>query len=136
LGVDPVKVKTLANVINAFMTGIGGTFFAQYYTYIHPRLVFGEGPSVQILLFAIIGGLGTVWGPTLGALILVPIAEFTRAQLGGSFAGAPLLLYGAVLMIVMLFMPRGILGVLRDLHQKFAQRGEPTTGKASEQAGG
>jgi len=135
LGVDPVKVKTLANVINAFMTGIGGTFFAQYYTYIHPRLVFGEGPSVQILLFAIIGGLGTVWGPTLGALILVPIAEFTRAQLGGSFAGAPLLFYGAVLMIVMLFMPRGILGVVRDLRQKFAQS-ESITGKASEEAGG
>ena len=140
LGVDPLKIKTQANVISAFMTGLGGTFFAQYFTYIHPRLVFGEGPSVQILLFAIIGGLGTVWGPSVGALILVPIAEFTRAQLGGSFAGAPLLLYGAVLMVVMLFMPYGILGlvkgVVKNVSQKFGQRGRPTTSELSEQVGG
>lgn len=131
LGVDPVKIKTQANVISAFLTGLGGTFFAQYYTYIHPRLVFGEGPSVQILLFAIIGGLGTVWGPSVGALILVPIAELARARLSGSFAGAPLLLYGAVLMIVMLFMPHGIIGVVKGVSQRFGQRGETTTGKLS-----
>ncbi|RLC86254.1 MAG: branched-chain amino acid ABC transporter ATP-binding protein, partial [Chloroflexi bacterium] len=108
-------------------------FFAQYYTYIHPRLVFGEGPSVQILLFAIIGGLGTVWGPAVGALILVPIAEFARAQLGGSFAGAPLLLYGAVLMVVMLFMPHGILGVVESVMEKVGHRGKAATGeRASE----
>lgn len=136
LGVDPLKTKIQANVISAFMTGLGGTFFAQYYAYIHPRLVFGEGPSVQILLFAIIGGLGTVWGPSVGALILVPIAEFTRAQLGGSFAGAPLLLYGGVLMIVMLFMPHGILGMIKSLSQKLGQRSRPLIGELSEPVGG
>ncbi len=137
LGVDPIKVKTQANIISAFLTGLGGTFFAQYYTYIHPRLVFGEGPSVQILLFAIIGGLGTVWGPALGALVLVPIAEFARARLGGSFSGAPLLLYGGVLMVVMLFMPRGILGLLTGLRERLRRRARPgAPGNLPEQAGG
>jgi branched-chain amino acid transport system permease protein len=137
LGVDPVKIKTQANVISAFLTGMGGTFFAQYYTYIHPRLVFGEGPSVQILLFAIIGGLGTVWGPAVGALVLVPIAEFARAQLGGSFSGAPLLLYGGVLMVVMLFMPRGILGLLGRLRERVGKRRQSAvSGRPSEQPGG
>jgi branched-chain amino acid transport system permease protein len=125
LGVDPVKLKTQANIISAFMTGVGGTFFAQYFTYIHPRLVFGEGPSVQILLFAIIGGLGTVWGPSLGALVLVPVAELARARLGGSFAGAPLLLYGVVLMVVMLFMPRGILGLFASLRARIMSQNGP-----------
>lgn len=128
LGVNPVKVKVQANIINAFVTGIGGVFFAQYYTYIHPRLVFGEGPSVQILLFAIIGGLGTIWGPTLGAITLVPIAELTRAQFGSTFAGAPLLFYGLVLMLVMLFMPRGIVGLLQDIRKKVTSQKEPDYG--------
>jgi branched-chain amino acid transport system permease protein len=137
LGVDPVKLKTQANVISAFLTGMGGTFFAQFYTYIHPRLVFGEGPSVQILLFAIIGGLGTVWGPAVGALVLVPIAEIARAQLGGSFAGAALLLYGGVLMVVMLFMPRGILGLFASLRERFGKRRQPAvSGRPPEQPGG
>jgi branched-chain amino acid transport system permease protein len=137
LGVDPVKLKTQANIISAFLTGMGGTFFAQFYTYIHPRLVFGEGPSVQILLFAIIGGLGTIWGPALGALVLVPIAEIARAQLGGSFAGAPLLLYGGVLMVVMLFMPRGILGLFTSLRERFGQQRQPAVPRPlPEQPGG
>ncbi len=133
LGVNPVGIKVQANIINAFVTGIGGVFFAQYYTYIHPRLVFGEGPSVQILLFAIIGGLGTIWGPTLGAIALVPIAELTRAQFGSTFAGAPLLLYGLVLMLVMLFMPRGIMGLINDIRsnvsikQKINFKHKPTS---------
>lgn len=136
LGVDPVKIKVQANVLSAFLTGIGGTFFAQYYTYIHPALVLGEGPSIEIMLFAIIGGLGTVWGPAVGALILVPIAELTRAELGGSFAGAPLLLYGAVLMVVMLFMPYGILGALSRIRESLMREGESAISEAAECSGG
>jgi branched-chain amino acid transport system permease protein len=119
LGVNSMRVKILANVISAILTGIGGVFFAQYFTYIHPRLVFGEGPSVQILLFSIIGGLGTIWGGALGSLILIPIAEIARAQLGGAFAGAPLLFYGSILMVVMLFMPNGFLGLLQSFYRKY-----------------
>ncbi len=115
LGVDMLKTKIQSAVVSAFMTALGGTFFAQYFTYINPRLVFGEGPSVQILLFAIIGGLGTVWGPSVGALVLVPIAELTRIWLGGSFAGAHILLYGAIMVLVMIFMPYGIVGLIRNL---------------------
>ncbi|MGB9591135.1 MAG: hypothetical protein ACPL1K_01305, partial [Candidatus Kryptoniota bacterium] len=65
------------------------------------------------------GGLGTIWGGALGAIILIPIAEIARAQLGGAFEGAPLLLYGAVLMLVMLFMPNGFLGLLNSIYQNF-----------------
>ncbi len=115
LGVNTMKAKLMAITLSAFMTAIGGTLYAQYFTYMNPRSVFGEGPSVQILLFAIIGGIGTVWGPAVGALILVPIAEITRAELSGSFAGANLLIYGLILVLVMLFMPKGVLGILGSL---------------------
>ena len=118
LGVNTMRSKLIAATLSAFMTAIGGTLYAQYFTYMNPRSVFGEGPSVQILLFAIIGGIGTVWGPAVGALILVPIAEITRAELSGSFAGSSLLIYGLILILVMLFMPNGVLGVLGSLWKK------------------
>ncbi|MGQ9676206.1 MAG: branched-chain amino acid ABC transporter permease [Chloroflexota bacterium] len=123
LGVNTLRAKILATVLSAAMTAAGGTFYAQYFTYVGPRNVFGEGPSVQILLFAIIGGLGTVWGPAIGALVLVPIAELARSQLGGSFAGAHLLLYGAILVLVMLFMPKGILGLVESVRSHLMSPG-------------
>ncbi len=118
LGVDTLRTKIQASILSAVLTALGGTFFAQYFTYINPKNVFGEGPSIQILLFAIVGGLGTVWGPAVGALVLVPIAELARGWLGGSFAGAHLLLYGTVLVLVMLFMPKGIMGLVASLRQR------------------
>ncbi len=122
LGVNTLRLKIQATVISAVMTALGGTFFAQYFTYINPRAVFGEGPSVQILLFAIIGGIGTVWGPVVGALVLIPIAELSRGWLGGTFAGAQILLYGTVLVLTMLFMPNGILGLYHKFLGKFQNR--------------
>lgn len=122
LGVDTLRAKLQGTALSAFMTAVGGTFYAQYFTYISPRSVFGEGPSIQILLFAIIGGLGTVWGPAVGALVLVPIAEVARAQLGGSLAGAHLLLYGAVMVLVMLFMPKGIIGLAQSIRARVTRR--------------
>jgi len=127
LGTDMLRVKIVATVISAILTALGGTFFAQYITYINPRNVFGEGPSIQILLFAIVGGLGTVWGPAIGALILVPISEFSRSWLSGTFAGAHLLLYGSVLVLVMLFMPKGFVGLFEKIKQKkFRKQSTPS----------
>jgi len=122
LGVDTLRAKIEATVLSALMTAIGGTFYAQYFTYIGPRSVFGEGPSIQILLFAIIGGLGTLWGPVVGAIVLVPIAELARAKLGGSFGGAHLLLYGTVMVLVMLFMPKGIVGLAQNVYARLTRR--------------
>ena len=122
LGVDTLRTKIEATVLSAFMTAIGGTFYAQYFTYIGPRTVFGEVVSVQILIFAIIGGLGTVWGPAVGALLLVPVAELARANLSGSVGGAHLVLYGMVMVLVMLFVPKGIVGLAKDVLSKLNRR--------------
>lgn len=103
-GVPTLRVKVIATVLSAAMTAIGGTFWAQYYMYIDPSSVFGEGPSVTILLFAVIGGLGTVMGPFLGALLLVPLAEATKSLLGSHIAGIDILIYGSVLVLATLFV--------------------------------
>lgn len=112
LGINTFGIKVRASIISAVLTAFGGVFFAQYFTYVNPRAVFGESVSVQILLFAIIGGLGTVWGPALGALVLAPIAELSRALFSSVFSGANLLIYGIVLVVVMLFFPRGLMGLM------------------------
>lgn len=121
LGVNTLKVKIQALVLSAALTAIGGTFFAEYFTYISPRSVFGEGPSIQILLFSIVGGIGTVWGPALGALLLVPIAEISRAVLGGTFAGSHLLLYGITLVVIMMVMPKGLITLMPTLRSKLGR---------------
>ena len=100
LGVDTVKEKIKANVVSGVLCALGGVFYVQYYLFVAPRSVFGEIVSVQILLFAIIGGLSTVWGPLVGAAVLVPIGEFSRSHLGTAFQGADLLIYGAIMVLV------------------------------------
>jgi branched-chain amino acid transport system permease protein len=115
LGVNTLSTKIWATALSGAMTAVGGTFYVMYFSYVDPRSVFGETVSVQILLFAIIGGLSTVWGPLVGAAVLVPIAEFARAAFGQKFNGAHLLVYGGVLIITMLFMPDGITGLVRSI---------------------
>jgi branched-chain amino acid transport system permease protein len=119
LGVNTVREKIKGNIVSGVLCALGGVFYVQYFLYIAPRSVFGESVSVQILLFAIIGGLSTVWGPFIGAAILVPIVEITRSQLGTTFAGASLLIYGAVMVLTMLFMPYGILGLAKRIVQRY-----------------
>ena len=122
LGVDTVKAKIKANVMSGVLCAVGGVFYAQYFLYVGPRSVFGEVVSVQILIYAIVGGLGTTWGPVVGAVLLVPLSEITRAQLGNSLPGSQLLLYGLVMVLTMLFMPFGIMGLADRLRKRWQHR--------------
>lgn len=112
LGHDAAAIKQRANFLSAIFTALGGTLYAQYMYFIEPNTVFGLSLSVQIALVAIIGGVGTVWGPVLGSLVLQPLAQYTQLWFAGNaaLAGLQLLLNGAVLMLVILVQPRGIVG--------------------------
>lgn len=112
LGIDTLRYKLVAIGISAALTALGGTFYAQYFLYVDPVTVFGIPLSVEILIFAIVGGEGTVLGPVVGAIVLVPVAELLRVQLGGSLRGVHLIGYGAVVMLTVMCMPRGIMGTL------------------------
>jgi len=114
LGVDTFKYKMLAIVISSFLTGVGGTFYAFYLFSIQPNAVFGIPLSVEIMIRPIVGGAGTLLGPVLGSFILSPLADLSRAYFqAAGWAGAHLIVYGALLIAVVLFLPEGAYPYLR-----------------------
>jgi branched-chain amino acid transport system permease protein len=117
IGVNTFAYKLLAILISGFLTALGGTFYAQYFLYIDPAITFGVGNSIEIFLRPIVGGMGTVYGPIIGALVLGPLGEVTRGMLGG-YQGVHLMIYGAILVSVIIFLPNGIYGWLRSLKKR------------------
>jgi branched-chain amino acid transport system permease protein len=116
LGINPYRVKLAAMALSAGVTALGGAFYAQYFSYIDPTIAFGPVNSVEILLRPIIGGAGTMWGPLLGSVLLGVLGETTREAVR-SYAGLHLMLYGAILMLAVAFLPRGVMGWLRRLRR-------------------
>jgi branched-chain amino acid transport system permease protein len=120
LGVNVFKYKLIAMAISAFLTAAGGTFYAQYYLTIEEESLFGISVSIEVLLGPIIGGAGTVFGPMVGAAILEILSEGTRNFLGG-YSGVHLMAYGAILVVVIIFLPNGILGGLQSAFRKLSK---------------
>jgi branched-chain amino acid transport system permease protein len=117
LGIPPTFYKNAALAISAACTALVGSFAAFYVGFIEPQQVFGIDVSIQMVLIAIIGGIGTVAGPVLGAVILVLISEGLRTTV----AQAHLLVYGVLVILVILVMPEGFLGFIsRRLRRKAA----------------
>ncbi len=117
-GVQTVKVRLIAVAVSAALAAMLGTFHAMYLTFIEPAAMFSLSFSIQIAMFALIGGIGTVYGPLLGAALLVPLTEFARGMLGAEALGLHGFVYGVVLVLAVLFMPNGIMGAL----QRFTAR--------------
>lgn len=112
LGVTIFSSKLMAAVISAFFTAIGGGFYAAFLGYIDPESVMSFKFSLLMALPAVLGGIGTLWGPLVGAVILIPLTEVTRSYFGGSGAGTDLIVYGALIMLIALLRPEGILSLL------------------------
>ena len=108
LGIDTARYKLVAVLISAFLTALGGTFYAQYIFYIEPFQTFSLDFSVLLAMMAIIGGVGTVWGPVAGAFLVTPLQEVLQAKLGGELQGLHLVVYGTVLIVVVILLPQGI----------------------------
>jgi branched-chain amino acid transport system permease protein len=133
IGINLQAYKCLALVISAGFTAWAGGFYALFVKFIDPDTVFGLDVSVQILLTCIVGGIGTLLGPALGALVLVPLSEILRnpkglVQLGlvasdssivrvieERFSNAHSFVYGLLLVVIILFAPEGLFGVLKRL---------------------
>jgi branched-chain amino acid transport system permease protein len=111
LGVDVVRVKFAAIVLSAALMSAGGFFYVQYFHYIDPHIAYGPAVSVEALLGPIVGGLGTLFGPLLGAAALQLLGELTR-NLAGDVPGVSLVVYGAVLIGMVMFLPRGVAGLV------------------------
>ncbi|WP_341911063.1 branched-chain amino acid ABC transporter permease [Ferrovibrio terrae] len=110
LGVDPFSTKLAAIVASGAIAGSAGAIYVQLFLYIDPNIAFGPGMSVEALLVPIIGGLGTIFGPVLGAFALHAIAEIGRMAFGEA-PGLNLVLYGLLLIVMVLFLPNGLFGL-------------------------
>ena len=120
LGIDVFREKVKVMLLSGAIGGMGGCFFAQYFLYIDPLVVFGVDKSVEMLLVSMIGGAGTVYGPLVGALLLASISDITRVLT--QIQGLSLVLYGGLLVVIIAYLPNGLI----DL---FKRRSKPTGGQ-------
>jgi branched-chain amino acid transport system permease protein len=115
LGVDVVRYRLYAIIISAFLTSMAGTFYAQYILYIDPDSVMILAISVQIVLVAMLGGASTVLGPVIGAAVLVPLSEYSRAWLGYKGTGMDMIIYGTLITLISMYQPNGVWGAITKL---------------------
>ena len=120
LGIDVFNSKMGAAAVSAFLTAIGGSFYAQFVSYIDPESVMGFQFSLLMALPAVLGGIGTLWGPVLGAVILIPLTELTRSYIGGSGRGVDLIVYGLLIVLISLARPQGLVGLFSRSNPKRA----------------
>jgi branched-chain amino acid transport system permease protein len=111
VGIDVFRAKMSAVIISSAMTAVGGVFYAFYYNNLFPQQVFDIGRSIELILAPIIGGLGTVFGPVIGAFILTPLGEVLIAlteRMGINAPGAKAVVYGFMLMVIIYVLPNGV----------------------------
>jgi branched-chain amino acid transport system permease protein len=119
-GVPVRRYKLLALLVSAAFSAIGGTLMAQYVMYIEPGTVFTVALSVDLALMSILGGVGTLAGPVLGAAIALPFREFLVEVFGDAASGTHLVVYGLLLIVIVVLLPQGLLGGLRSLLARFS----------------
>ena len=122
LGINVARVKLVAMAISSFLTSLAGTFWAQFTLYIHPKSVMSLDISFEIAFIALIGGRGSIAGPLLGALLLRPVSDFSRIHFGDTLPGLHLVIFGGVLILVMLYQPRGLQEPLTRLYRRALAR--------------
>ena len=113
MGVNIAFYKQYAFMTSAFITAICGAFYGLYVLHIEPATVLSLDISIKIVLITALGGAGSLWGPLLGAVILIPLQEYSRIWLGGTGKGIDLIVLGALIMLICIFEPRGIVGLIK-----------------------
>ena len=122
VGIHTVRMKIIAAVVSAMLTSIIGTFHITYLTFVDPSSAFSLELSIQVAMFALIGGLGTVAGPIAGTFLVLPIAELARGWLSSVGNGMHGLIYGLILVAVVLTIPRGLAGAFGPAIERWLSR--------------
>jgi branched-chain amino acid transport system permease protein len=125
LGVNVARAKLVAMAMSSFLTALAGTFYAQFTLYIHPKSIISLDLSFEIAFIALIGGRGSIAGPILGALLLRPVSDFSRIYFGDTLPGMHLIIFGVVLILVMLYQPRGLQEPLTRAYNALLERWMP-----------
>ncbi len=118
LGINVVWYRLIAIMISAFLTAMAGTFYAQYILYLDPDSVLILPISVQIVLISMLGGAGSILGPVIGAVILMPVSEVTRVMLGHKGTGIDMMIYGALITVISVYQPKGVWGLLTGIAKR------------------
>lgn len=123
LGINVMRTRLVAVGISCALTAVAGAFYMQYYFFVGPNQAFGAAVSIEAIIPAVIGGIGTVWGPVIGALIVGPLAEVIESVLRDppgflgflqGVSGLDVVVYAALLIVIVRFMPKGIYGTIRE----------------------
>jgi branched-chain amino acid transport system permease protein len=122
IGVNAPRVKRYIYLISAFLTALAGTFYTQYIYFIDPQTAFSFNISIEAALVSIVGGIGTLWGPVVGTVLLEATSALLQSWLGASISGIQLTVYSLILMAVILWRPTGILGDVAELRGRRAAR--------------
>ncbi len=131
VGVNVARIKRDIYMISAFLTGLAGTFYIQYIYFIDPNTAFNFNISVEAALVSIVGGVGTLWGPVIGAVLLEPASALVQSWLGASHGGVQLTLYAIILMAVILWRPDGLLGFFTDIRDRLFHSSSPAATAAT-----
>lgn len=118
-GVDLFRAKMKALIISAVIVSLSGSVYASFLQFLDPETAFAWNISINLALFAIVGGIRHWWGPALGALLLIPLAEWASLTLTGNLAALAQMLYGALLVLIILVQPRGVGGLLDKVWRRF-----------------
>jgi branched-chain amino acid transport system permease protein len=131
IGVNAMRIKRDIYMISAFLTALAGTFYVQYIYFIDPQTAFNFNISVEAALVSIVGGVGTLWGPVLGTVLLEATSALLQSWLGSSIGGVQLTVYSLILIAVILWRPTGLLSVLAEVYARFVRTGSAQTKKAA-----
>jgi len=131
LGVNSTAVKLGAMALSAALAALCGAFFVQYNLRVDPPMVMSLDMSMKFVLVTILGGAGTLAGPLLGAAVLIPLQEYTRALWGGLGGGVDLIIFGLLIIIIVVKQPAGISGIVRDIAKRIGRRPTAAKGGAS-----
>jgi branched-chain amino acid transport system permease protein len=121
VGIDAPRVKRNIYMLSAFLTGLAGTFYTQYIYFIDPGTAFNFNISVEAALVSIVGGIGTLWGPVIGTVLLETTSALLQSWLGNS-GGVQVTVYSLILMAVILWRPTGIMGFLVEFGGRRARK--------------
>jgi branched-chain amino acid transport system permease protein len=133
LGVNSTAIKLTAMALSAAMAALCGAFFVQYNLRVDPPMVMSLDTSMKFVLITILGGAGTLAGPLLGAAVLIPLQEYTRAFWGGLGGGVDLIIFGLLIILMVVKQPSGMIGIFHFIHKRLLRR--KSVGKGYESYG-
>ena len=131
IGVNTLRIKRHIYLVSAFLTAMAGTFYIQYVYFIDPNTAFSFNVSVEAALVSIVGGIGTLWGPVVGTVLLEATSALLQSWLGGNHGGVQLTVYSLILIAVILWRPAGLIGVLTDAYERVVHAGPASAREAS-----